>query len=67
VRCLYRPQESEVHIHLVRDEYETTKMIRADQRLQIGDSLSSRQSEHGGGCSKQEKSSQYDGRSPDAL
>jgi hypothetical protein len=30
-------------------------MIRADQRLQIEDSLPSRQSERGGGCSKQEK------------
>jgi hypothetical protein len=33
VRCLYRPQESEVHIHPVGAEYEATKMARADQRL----------------------------------
>jgi hypothetical protein len=38
VWCLYRPQESEVHIHPVGAEYETTKMVRIDQRLWIGNS-----------------------------
>jgi hypothetical protein len=65
--CLHRPQESEVHIHPVGAEFETTKMVRVDQRLWIGNSLPSRQSEHGGRCFKQEKSSQYDSRSLDAL
>jgi hypothetical protein len=31
--CLHRPQESEVHIHSVRAEYEATKMVRVDQGL----------------------------------
>jgi hypothetical protein len=43
VWCVYRPQESEVHIHPVGAEYETTKMVRVDQRLWIGNSLPSRQ------------------------
>jgi hypothetical protein len=33
VWCLYRPQESEVYIHPVGAEYETTKMVRVDQRV----------------------------------
>jgi hypothetical protein len=33
VRCLYRPQESEVHIHQVGAEYEAAKMVGVDQRL----------------------------------
>jgi hypothetical protein len=65
--CLHRPQESEVHIHLVGAEYEATKMVRVDQRLWIGDSLPSRQSERSGRCFEQEKSSQPDGRLSYAL
>jgi hypothetical protein len=67
MRCLHRPQESEVHIHSVRVEYEAAKMIRADQRLRIGDSLPSRQSEHSGRCFEQKELGQSDGRSSDAL
>jgi hypothetical protein len=33
MRCLHRPQESEVHIHSVGAEYEATKMVRVDQGL----------------------------------
>jgi hypothetical protein len=47
VPCLYRPQEFEVHIHPVGAEYETTKMVRADERLWIGNSLPSKQSKRG--------------------
>ena len=67
MRCLHRSQESEVHIHSVRVEYEAAKMVRADQRLRVGDSLPSRQSERGGRCFEQEESGQSDGRSSDAL
>jgi hypothetical protein len=42
-------------------------MVRADQILRIGDSLPSRQSEHGGRCFEQEESDQSNGRSSDAL
>jgi hypothetical protein len=67
MRCLHRPQESEVHIHSVKTEYEAMKMVRFDQRLWIGDSLPSEQSECGGRCFEQEESGQPDGRSSDAL
>ena len=67
MRCLHRPQESEVHIHSVRVEYEAAKMVRVDQRLWIGDSLPSRQSKRSGRCFEQKESSQSDGRSSDAL
>ncbi len=33
MRCLHRPQESEVYIHSVRVEHETTKMVRINQGL----------------------------------
>jgi hypothetical protein len=33
MRCLHKPQESEVHIHSVGAEYEATKMVGVDQRL----------------------------------
>jgi hypothetical protein len=42
-------------------------MVRADQRLRVGDSLPSRQSERGGRCFEQEELGQSDGRSSDAL
>jgi hypothetical protein len=67
MRCLHRPQESEVHIHSVGAKYEATKMVRVDQRLLIGDSLPSRQSERSGRGFEQEESGQSDGRSSDAL
>jgi hypothetical protein len=64
---LYRPQESQIYIHLVRVEHEAVKMAGTNQRLWTGDTLSTRQSKCGCRCIEQKKSSQHDGRSSDAI